>query len=140
MVNPSAKVILTVSPVPLAATALDQHVLVSTTYSKSALRVACDELCSRFRHVAYFPSYEIVTGSYTRGGYFGRDLRSIVEDGVEHVMRLFFQHATSRGEMSDVTARLQVNIPSEDYVARMEDVVSTLCEEELIEASMGHIE
>jgi hypothetical protein len=37
-VNPKAKIIVTVSPVPLIATYVDRHVLVSNCYSKAALR------------------------------------------------------------------------------------------------------
>jgi hypothetical protein len=68
-VNPDARVILTVSPVPLIATYEPQHVLTSTTYSKSVLRVSCGQIVKARKHVAYFPSYEIITGSYTRGKY-----------------------------------------------------------------------
>jgi hypothetical protein len=66
-VNPKAKVILTVSPVPLFATAVDRHVLVSTTYSKSVLRVAAQALVESYDYVFYFPAYEIVAGT-SRGG------------------------------------------------------------------------
>ena len=61
--------ILTVSPVPLVATAAGKHVLVATTYSKSVLRVACEEVCQKAADVMYFPSYEIITGNYNRGSY-----------------------------------------------------------------------
>ena len=95
-VNPRAEVILTVSPVPLAATArADQHVLAATTYSKSVLRVAAEMLASRFRHVAYFPSYELITGAFSRGAYYADDLRNVTEQGVAHVMRLFLEHVTT---------------------------------------------
>lgn len=90
--NEKARFILTVSPVPLIATYEPRSVLVSTTYSKSALRVACEDVASRYDHVAYFPSYEIITGAYTRGRYFASDLRSVTEEGVSHVMRLFMKH------------------------------------------------
>jgi hypothetical protein len=100
-INPEARVILTVSPVPLAATARrDQHVLTATTYSKSVLRVAADMLASRFEHVAYFPSYEIITGAFTRGAYYADDLRNVLEAGVSHVMRLFMKHATKENAPS----------------------------------------
>lgn len=94
-VNPQARIILTVSPVPLVATYEDRHVLTSTTYSKSVLRVAADELSRRYRDVSYFPSYEIIVGSYNRGAYFEPDLRSVTREGVDHVMRLFMKHFTS---------------------------------------------
>lgn len=100
-INPTARVILTVSPVPLAATARqDQHVLTATTYSKSVLRVAADTLASRFDHVAYFPSYEIITGTFTRGAYYADDLRNVLESGVSHVMGLFMKHAAAADEPS----------------------------------------
>lgn len=43
-VNSNARMLLTVSPVPLAATATQNHVLVATTYSKSVLRAVAGEL------------------------------------------------------------------------------------------------
>lgn len=101
-VNPRAQIILTVSPVPLAATARrDQHVLTATTYSKSVLRVAADMLTSRFPHVHYFPSYEIITGAFSRGAYYADDLRNVLENGVSHVMGLFMKHATGEAPAAD---------------------------------------
>lgn len=91
-VNPSARLVLTVSPVPLMATYEDRHVLVSTTYSKSALRAAADTLVRQNDVCDYFPSYEIITGNFNRGSYYDSDLRSIKEEGVSHVMRLFMKH------------------------------------------------
>lgn len=103
-VNPGAHVILTVSPVPLAATArTDQHVLSATTYSKSVLRVAAEMLTSRFPHVHYFPSYEIITGAFSRGAYYAEDLRNVLENGVEHVMELFLKHVA--GESAEIPSR-----------------------------------
>lgn len=97
-VNPEAQVVLTVSPVPLVATAEPgQHVLSATTYSKSVLRVAAETLRQAHADVHYFPSYEIITGSFNRGRYFADDLRSVTEEGVDHVMRLFLQHAGAVG-------------------------------------------
>ncbi|MDN5934779.1 MAG: GSCFA domain-containing protein [Nitrosospira sp.] len=90
--NPAARVLLTVSPVPLAATYENRHVLTSTTYSKSALRSAVEDVSKRHSHVDYFPSYEIITGTFNRGSYFDSDLRSVNAAGVAHVMRLFFKH------------------------------------------------
>lgn len=95
-VNPSASVILTVSPVPLMATAATgQHVLSATTYSKSVLRVAAETVTEKYENVYYFPSYEIITGSFNRGAYYSEDLRNVTEEGVSHVMRLFLKHAAN---------------------------------------------
>lgn len=92
-INADAKIILTVSPVPLMATAEKQtHVLNATTYSKSVLRVAAEELARNYGHIHYFPSYEIITSPFNRGKYFADDLRNVTEEGVSHVMNCFLKH------------------------------------------------
>ena len=111
-VNARAKVILTVSPVPLVATAEDRHALVSTTYSKSVLRVAAEMVTKSRADVAYYPSYEIITGSFNRGQYFAADLRSVLEAGVEHVMRLFLKHYGNR----DVARLSNESLPESNAV------------------------
>jgi hypothetical protein len=88
-VNPYLRMILTVSPVPLAATFKDRHVLVSTTYSKSVLRVAAEQIVMNFSNVDYFPSYEIVTGPSIDGSAFGDDLRKVQPELVSHIMTQF---------------------------------------------------
>src|SRR4029077_3761441 len=90
IINSSIKIILTVSPVPLVATATSEHVLSATIYSKSVLRAVAGKIAKNVEGVAYFPSYEIISGPPARGRYFGNDLRSVTEEGVNHVMRVFF--------------------------------------------------
>lgn len=90
--NPRLKVVLTVSPVPLIATFTHTHVLQATTYSKSVLRVAAEQVARDDDSTDYFPSYEIISGSYNRGSYFAEDLREVVEAGVHHVMSVFLRH------------------------------------------------
>jgi hypothetical protein len=92
-INPLARVIITVSPVPLAATYVDEHVLQATTYSKAVLRVAATQVAAGRDWVEYFPSFEIITGSYSRGVYFEDDLRTVTAAGVNHVMRTFMKHS-----------------------------------------------
>jgi hypothetical protein len=91
-INPECRVILTVSPVPLIATYEARHVMVATSYSKAALRVAAEGARQGFAHVEYFPSYEIITGNYARGAYFADDLREVTPSGVDHAMRVFHDH------------------------------------------------
>jgi hypothetical protein len=126
--NPGIRVIFTVSPVPLAATALDRHVLVSTTYSKSVLRVAA-EMMAADPAILYFPSYEVITGSFSRGAYFAEDLRSVTEEGVAHVMRLFLRHATDAANL--VPDRPAAAAP--DHFARLKQAVDVMCEEEALD-------
>jgi hypothetical protein len=123
--NPNLRVILTVSPVPLAATALDRHVLISTTYSKSVLRVAA-EILAEDPAIQYFPSYEIITSPATSHTYFAPDLRSITQDGVDHVMRLFARHI----------ARTDAPAPAPehaDHFANLQKAMATLCEDEALD-------
>lgn len=91
-VNPGVKVLLTVSPVPLIATYEDRNVLVATTYSKSVLRVAAEAVMRDTPWVDYFPSYEIVTGSFNFGAYYGEDAREVNAMGVAHAMRAFLHN------------------------------------------------
>lgn len=89
-VNPKARVMLTVSPVPLTATAAGGHVLSATTYSKAVLRAVAGDVASRHRHVDYFPSFEIVTTWANHGRFFEPNLRSVTSEGVDTVMGHFF--------------------------------------------------
>jgi hypothetical protein len=59
--NPSAPIVLTLSPVPLAATFRGISCLTADCVSKSILRVAIDQVLSEERPgVYYWPSFEIV--------------------------------------------------------------------------------
>jgi hypothetical protein len=85
-INPGCRVIITVSPVPLVATATEHHVLVATTYSKSVLRVAAGEVAASMTDVTYFPAYELVTGPQAPGDYYADDKRDVTPEGVAAVM------------------------------------------------------
>ncbi len=133
-INPAVRIILTVSPVPLNATFEDRHVFVSTTWSKAVLRLAAEEMLGRYRDCLYFPSYEVITAPHVRGAYFGPDCREVSEEGVNHVMGLFFKHLTddASGKKSPVKA---IDLP-QDMVARhlaeMSRAMDVLCDEEAI--------
>lgn len=89
-VNPTVKVLLTVSPVPLTATYTQDHVLVATMHSKSILRVVCSELTERYQNVFYFPSYEMISNPYTgESAYSPENLRVIKPDAIQKVMAFF---------------------------------------------------
>lgn len=112
--------LLTVSPVPLTATASGAHVLAATAYSKAVLRSVVGELADQ-EDVDYFPSYEIVTNPGSRGVFFAANLRSVSEEGVEVVMRQFF------GEHAPVTVS-----PEPSPAAAQESKVR--CDDALLEA------
>lgn len=128
LVNPEARIVLTVSPVPLVATAAGRHVLVSTVYSKSVLRVAAEEIAQRHRHVCYFPSYEIITGPHAAGGYFEADRRSVSAEGVDHVMRVFMGRMTE-GAPGPKSTRPTA---SAEALSQLDALAGAACDEEML--------
>ena len=99
-INPSLKIILTVSPVPLAATHTNKHVLTATISSKAKLRVAAEEISRSNKGIDYFPSFEIVQGLAQPGRYFKSDLHEVEPRGINHVMRIFFSHYFNEFQIS----------------------------------------
>ena len=87
--NAKVRFILTVSPVPLAATYEKMHVMNATSYSKSVLRVAAQEAVNQFDFVYYFPSFEMVTSQLAQGSYYENDFRHVKQVGVNRVMNEF---------------------------------------------------
>lgn len=123
-INPRMRFLLTVSPVPLMATATSDHVAVATSYSKSVLRAVAGQLAQTHECVDYFPSFEIVSSTFMRGSFYNPDQRTVVESGVEHVMRQFFK------EHVPPAARAPASGPAADDTTE-DDVV---CDEELLAA------
>lgn len=89
-INPRLRMILTVSPVPLTATASGEHVLVANTWSKSTLRAVAGDLAAAIPEISYFPSFELITAHPTRAMFFNPDLRTVNAAGVAYVMSHFF--------------------------------------------------
>lgn len=126
--NPKLRVLLTVSPVPLTATASGQHVLTATSYSKSVLRAAAGQAADKHAHVDYFPSYEIITHPVFQGRFFEENLRSVRPEGVNTVMGHFFADQSSQfGEPEFLQS-----LTDDDEQQQIEEDVR--CEEELLNA------
>ena len=89
--NANVKFLVTVSPVPLTATASGKHVLAATVYSKSVLRAVVGELYDEFDDVDYFPSYELIGTPFTRRSFYHDNLREVRKEGVETAMRNFWR-------------------------------------------------
>lgn len=115
--NKNVKIILTVSPVPLIATYENRHVIQSTCYSKSLLRVAVQSIIDQYDDVDYFPSYEIITEN--KNHYFASDRRTIIPSGIHHVMRLFMQYY----------ADIDITIP--DANPAQQALFDIICDEEM---------
>ncbi len=112
--NPKCKFILTVSPVPLTATASDQHVAVATMHSKSVLRAAAGELYTSMADVDYFPSYEIINSPITKGFFFDKNMRTVSSQGVDFVMKHFLSQHPNLGQKTATSAISKVDPICED--------------------------
>ena len=104
------RVLLTVSPVPLTATASGKHVLNSNMYSKSILRAVAGQLHEKRENIDYFPSYEIVTNPRMHSTAFSDNLRSVRDEAIQTIMNHFFSehpvieretHNSSKNKLQD---------------------------------------
>ena len=88
--RPDAKVIFTLSPIPLIATFRDNSCLTSNSVSKSVLRVAIDEVVREFRDegvLHYWPSYELITDVFHLP--YKPDRRHPNKEALDFIMVLF---------------------------------------------------
>lgn len=141
--NPDVKFLLTVSPVPLTATASGNHVLPATLYSKSVLRTVAGELTEDLDDVDYFPSFEIVSSHPSAGRLFEANLRTVKPKGVRKVMRSFL---VAHGDVPEPGApepeKTEKELRRERRAARLarlaekqsEAEEAVVCEDELLEA------
>jgi hypothetical protein len=135
-INPGVRIILTVSPVPLTATYTEEHVLVATSHSKAILRAVCGAMVSKHERVHYFPSYEMIAGHHTRGEYFADNLRTVKDDGVAHVMRVFDEtYGVESGCAASATETGGTVSPASRLFSR--DDGDVLCDEAEIVKTLG---
>lgn len=86
-INPGAKVIFTLSPIPSTATFFEENVVVQSTLNKAILRVAIAGFTAKHPEISYFPSYEIV--QTWRGNAFEPDNRHVKPKVVDAIMETF---------------------------------------------------
>lgn len=114
----SFKIILTVSPVPLTATASKQHILVANTYSKATLRAVAGCL-SKKPYIDYFPSYEIVTNPRYYLESYDTNLRTVKQSTVDNVMNYFFKEHTPWNKSEGEIDIQSIDIQCEDQLLEM---------------------
>jgi hypothetical protein len=133
--KPRLKFLLTVSPVPLTATAAGRHVQVATVYSKSVLRAVSGDLSDAFPEIDYFPSYEIITSPWSGRDFYAGNKRSVTAEGVGTAMHLFM--TSHGGEAMDATPVKQKPraAPTESFEEDPDMLV--VCDEELLDAFGG---
>lgn len=127
-INPWIRFLLTVSPVPLTATATTQHVLPATGYSKAVLRAVAGDLAHDLDYVDYFPSFEMITGHYGTDSRFDAACASVLPLAVAQVMSLFAQ-------CYGLSAREPVIMAPEPPVKTQAEIdMDIVCEEQLLSA------
>jgi hypothetical protein len=139
-VNPRVRLIITVSPVPLVATATGTHVLSASIYSKSVLRVAAREICISHPDITYFPAYEIVTGPQAPENFFESDRRSVSQAGVEAVMSAMLAHCEIEGsdEPPSIRRPLYQETGNEAAAAELSKLIAEAeCEEAMADAHLN---
>jgi hypothetical protein len=102
-VNPTAPIVLTLSPVPLQATFREMSCLTADSVSKSVLRVSIDLFMNRqLENVYYWPSFEIVrwVGAHVPWQAYGADdgkprnvNRRLVAEIIDAFVEAFFTPA-----------------------------------------------
>lgn len=93
--NPEAKVVFTLSPVPLKATYRDNSCVTSNAVSKAILRAAVDEFVRAHpdnlnNDLFYWPSYEIAKEYFTDP--YKDDNRHIKDEAVDVIVDLFVKY------------------------------------------------
>jgi len=89
LINPKVKILITVSPVHLAATHTKTNVLIASIESKMKLRLATTEILKQNDNVFYFPSLEYIFALSQTGALYGNNRRDVNELGVRLVMSMF---------------------------------------------------
>lgn len=89
--NPAARIILTVSPVPLIKTFSGEDIVVANTYSKNTLRAVAGDFARVHDNVDYFPSYEIALHS-DRDLVWKEDKRHVAGPFSREIMNQFLHY------------------------------------------------
>src|SRR5581483_5094674 len=121
-VNPRARFIVTVSPVPLSETFSGRDVLTANLYSKSTLRAAADIFAQSHLDVDYFPSYDIVSMS-PRVSSYEPDCLHVADSVVGRIIQMFLRiylGTTAAAPQFNELAYLHANPDVEDALRRGE--------------------
>lgn len=131
--NPRIRFLVTVSPVPLTATASGQHVEAASTYSKSVLRAVCGALWEVHKDVDYFPSYEVIMTQTAHGRNFNSNYRTVRSEGVDQAMGLFMQAHGAGGAVA-APADPGGATSDPDSQGNLDESDELICEEALLDA------
>jgi hypothetical protein len=89
-IRPNARIIITVSPVPLDVTFTGQDIIVANSHSKAILLCAARAFAAQHDNVDYFPSYEMVVQSRRESAY-RDDMLHVQSQCVSKIIDTFFE-------------------------------------------------
>jgi GSCFA family len=116
--KPGARVIVTISPVPMHRSFAEADVLAANVYSKSTLRAAAGDVVRGRPNADYFPAYELVTVT-ERSRAYEPDQSHVTEDAAEQIVRAF---TSAYG----ITATGEVRFREKDYLRANPDVLAAV--------------
>ena len=88
---PEAKIIFTLSPIPLMATFRPQSCITANSISKSILRVSLDNVVTKnYDNTYYFPAYEITKEYFVDP--FKEDNRHLKDQHIKEIMEIFLKY------------------------------------------------
>jgi hypothetical protein len=100
--RPDAKIIYTLSPIPLQATFRDNSCITSNAVSKGIMRVAIDQVVREKRDegaLHYWPSYELITDAFSQP--YKHDRRHPEGDVLEYIMMLFEKNWCADSQLTE---------------------------------------
>lgn len=128
--RPQAKLVLTVSPIPLAASFRDVSAISANAASKAIIRAAVDEFfrLEQPEEAFYYPSYDAVSHAFTNA--WGDDLRHIHPHILFFMMNMFEHYYCSPGVTQEELQRVyeeargkDAQVAKGERVAKDENVV-----------------
>jgi tetratricopeptide (TPR) repeat protein len=150
--NPGVKVLVTTSPVPLAATFSGQDIRIANAYSKSVLRAVCGAVTFQRPLVDYFPSYESATLSFpvrvwepdrihVSSGFVGKIVAHMLDHYLEGAEEAGRAHQTARTHLmnrsyaeAEAAAREALAARPEHLEAQVVLAEALLCQDRCAEA------
>lgn len=129
--------ILTVSPVPLVATASTDNVIVANAYSKATLRAVAGDLAKKYDLIDYFPSYEMVTHPVSQGTHFESNFRGVRDSAVKMVMEQFAMayYGVPFQELQPSSDDSRQSDGGSTDVARGEESQGVSCDDDVLDAT-----
>lgn len=110
-INQGARVILTVSPVAIAATMEPMHVVRASLLTKSILKVAAEHVARRHPNVDYFAAYDAVMANLGQERLFAPDGRHVIDAVADRTVALLVR---SYVDAPEETRKPRPVLPGED--------------------------